>query len=463
MNLDLVILAAGKGTRMRSSLAKVLHPLGGKALLKHVVETASELAPRHTCVVIGNQGQAVQAAMASAKITWVEQTEQLGTGHAVGEAMAHLPADGIVLVLYGDVPLVEASTLARAVAQAEHGRVGLVTAIFDDPAELGRIVRNAEGMVQAIVEYKDADSPTRNITEINSGIMALPAADLVLWLAQLDTDNAQGELYLTDVIAMAVSEGKEVKSIQASPHEVIGINDRVQLAQVERIYQRIRVEEIMLGGVTVADPGRVDIRGEVSIGEDSYVDVNVVFEGEVTIGAGCRIGAGAIIQDSVIGPNTVVHPHCTIEGATIAANCSIGPFARIRPDTVLEQGVKIGNFVETKKAHLGVGTKAGHLAYLGDTTLGANCNVGAGAITANYDGVKKHETKAGDHVFIGTNVTMVAPLELKDWAFLAAGSTVTNDVGENDLAVARGKQRNLPGWKRPDQETKDKSDGTASE
>ena len=463
MNLDLVILAAGKGTRMRSSLAKVLHPLGGKALLKHVVETASGLAPRHTCVVIGHQGQAVQEAMASAEITWVEQTAQLGTGHAVGEAMAHLPADGIVLVLYGDVPLVEASTLARAVAQAEQGHVGLVTAVFDDPAELGRIVRNQEGMVQAIVEYKDADSPTRSITEINSGIMALPAADLVGWLAQLDTDNAQGELYLTDVIAMAVSEGKEVKSIQATPNEVIGINDRVQLAQVERLYQRIRVQEIMLGGVTVADPSRVDVRGEVSIGEDSYVDVNVVFEGEVTIGTGCRIGAGAVIQDSVIGPNTVVHPHSTIEGATIAANCSIGPFARIRPDTVLEEGVKIGNFVETKKSHLGAGTKAGHLAYLGDTTLGANCNVGAGAITANYDGVKKYETKAGDHVFIGTNVTMVAPLELKDWAFLAAGSTVTNDVGENDLAVARGKQRNLPGWKRPDQQTKDKSDDTASE
>jgi bifunctional UDP-N-acetylglucosamine pyrophosphorylase/glucosamine-1-phosphate N-acetyltransferase len=463
MNLDLVILAAGKGTRMRSSLAKVLHPLGGKPLLKHAVETASGLAPRQTCIVIGHQGQAVQDAMAGTEITWVEQAEQLGTGHAVGEAMAHLPVDGIVLVLYGDVPLVEASTLARAVAVAEQGHVGLVTAVFKDPAELGRIVRDEEGLVQAIVEYKDADSTTRGITEINSGIMALPAADLIRWLAQLNTDNAQGELYLTDVIAMAVGEGQVVESIQASPHEVIGINDRVQLAEVERIYQRLRVEEIMLGGVTVADPSRVDIRGELIIGEDSYLDVNVVFEGAVTIGPGCRIGAGAIIQDSAIGPGTVVHPHSTIEGATIAANCSVGPFARIRPETVLEEGVKIGNFVETKKSHLGPGTKAGHLAYIGDATLGANCNVGAGAVTANYDGVNKFETKAGDHVFVGTNVTMVAPLELKDWAFLAAGSTVTNDVGENDLAVGRGKQRNLPGWKRPDQQAKDKSDGTASE
>ncbi|MEQ9452922.1 MAG: bifunctional UDP-N-acetylglucosamine diphosphorylase/glucosamine-1-phosphate N-acetyltransferase GlmU [Pseudomonadales bacterium] len=451
MFLDVVILAAGKGTRMRSARAKVLHTIGGKPMLQHVLDTARQLAPRQICPVIGHQGDEVRDAIDDSTLTWVEQAQQLGTGHAVREAMAHVADDGVVLVLYGDVPLIGQSTLKTAVSAATSGDVGLVTAVFADPAELGRIVRNARGDVTRIVEFKDADESTRQINEINSGIVAVPAADLNRWLNQLDTDNAQGELYLTDIIEMAENDGKKVTSIAAQPHEVIGVNDRVQLAEVERLYQAQQTETLMRAGTTMQDPSRVDIRGEITVGEDCLFDVNVVLEGKVVLGDRVQLGPGVVIKDSVIGDGTVVHAYTTIDGATVAAECSLGPFARIRPLTVLDEGVRIGNFVETKKSHLGAGSKANHLAYLGDATLGRDCNVGAGAITANYDGVNKYETHAGDNVFVGTNVTMVAPLNLQDWAFLAAGSTVTNDVGENDLAVARGKQRVIRKWTRPDQ------------
>ena len=455
--LDIVILAAGKGTRMRSSLAKVLHPVGGKPLLGHVIDTASAIGPRSINVVIGHQGADVQAAFADRQINWVEQAEQLGTGHAVGEANKTLNGDGVVLVLYGDVPLVTEATMRAAAEAAIAGHVGLVTSEFSDAAELGRIVREG-GTIKSIVEYKDADESQRAITEINSGIMAIPADELSRWLKEIKPNNAQAELYLTDVIAMAVAEDKDVIGISAEETEVIGINDRTQLAEVERLYQARATQGLMLTGVSMADPSRVEIRGDVTAGEDCFIDINVVLAGKVSLGKNVTIGPGCVVQNSIIGDNTVLHPHTLVDGAKVAANCALGPFARIRPETVLGDGVKIGNFVETKKSTLGAGTKASHLAYLGDATLGENCNVGAGAITANYDGVNKFETRAGDNVFVGTNVTMVAPLQLEDWAFLAAGSTVIKNVGNNELAVGRGKQRNIPDWKRPDQQAAEPKD-----
>lgn len=453
MNPDVVILAAGKGTRMRSALPKVLHPLAGRSLLQHVLSTAQSLNPRNVAVVVGHQAARVQeetAAVVDQEIVWVEQTEQRGTGHAVQHAMAALPDDGVVLVLYGDVPLASAEMLAACAQAAAAGHVGLVTSRFEDPAELGRVVRNGQGEVSEIIEYRDASPQVRAICEINSGIVAAPAALLNPWLAQLKSDNAQGELYLTDIIAMAVSDGVRVESIDASEDEVTGINDRSQLARLERIYQQRLAEDLMAAGVTFADPARVDIRGHLTAGEDCYIDVNAIFHGDVTLGKGVTVGPGAVITDSRLGDGTVILPHCVIEGAEIAQNCSIGPFARIRPGTQLDDRVKIGNFVEIKKAHLGAGSKSSHLTYLGDTTLGENCNVGAGTVTCNYDGINKHRTEIGDRVFIGTNATLVAPIEIEDDAFVAAGSTLTTKVEQGDLAVGRSKQRNIKGWVRPD-------------
>ena len=451
MSLDVVILAAGKGTRMRSRLAKVLHPLAGSSLIQHVVAAANGLTPRHTAVVVGHQAEDVKNHLGEGP-TWIEQTEQLGTGHAVKLAMEPLPGDGIVLVLYGDVPLVSQDTLKRCAAAAQKGHVGLVTADFADPAELGRIVRDEHGQIRAIVEFKDADDSQKAIHEINSGIMAVPADLLNKWLHLLKPNNAQGEYYLTDVIAMAAHDGIPVDGILAlTPEEVTGVNDRVQLAELERVYQRQQARRLMLAGVTIADPERVVIRGHITAGQDCFIDINVVLIGEVSLGDGVRLGPGAVITDSQLGDNVEVHSHTVVEGAHVARNCSLGPFARIRPGTRLEDGVKIGNFVETKKAHLGPGTKAGHLAYLGDAILGAGCNVGAGTVTCNYDGVNKHQTRIGDNVFIGTNSTLVAPIEIADDAFVAAGSSVTSKVGQGDLAVGRAKQRNIKGWVRPDQ------------
>lgn len=451
MNLDVVILAAGKGTRMRSQLAKVLHPLAGRPLIQHVVDAAAPLKPRNLAIVVGHQAEDVQAYLGDGPI-WIHQAQQQGTGHAVKLAMAQLPGDGVILVLYGDVPLVSQTTLERALEAAAGGAVGLVTADFDDPAELGRIVRNSDGNIECIVEFKDASEEQRAIREINSGIMAVPAAQLQSWLDDVAPHNAQGEYYLTDIIAMAVRDGVEVQGVQAArPEEVSGVNDRVQLAALERIYQRAEAERLMRAGVTIADPERLDIRGRISAGEDCFIDVNVVLQGEVSLGAGVRLGPGAVVIDSVLGDGVEVHAHTVVEGANVARDCSLGPFARIRPGTRLEDGVKIGNFVETKKAHLGPGTKASHLSYLGDATLGADCNVGAGTVTCNYDGIDKHQTDIGDNVFVGTNSTLIAPINIEDGAFVAAGSTVTTKVEQGDLAVGRAKQRNIKGWQRPDQ------------
>jgi len=461
MNLDVVILAAGKGTRMHSRLPKVMHRLAGRSLLQHVVDAANRLSPRQTAIVVGHQAASVQAHIGAGPV-WVQQSEQLGTGHAVQLAMQTLPGDGVVLVLYGDVPLVAKDTLAKSVACAERGLVGLVTANFDDPAELGRIVRDSDGHISRIVEFKDADEHERRLTEINSGIVAVPAERLNHWLQQLKADNAQGELYLTDIIAMAVADGVTVEGIEVTnPEDVTGVNDRLQLATLERIFQRREAARLMSEGVSIADPERLDIRGRVVAGQDCFLDINVVLEGDVKLGDGVNVGPGVVIIDSHLGDGVRVQAHTVIEGASVARDCSLGPFARIRPGTRLEDSVHIGNFVEVKKSHLGAHTKAGHLAYLGDATLGEDCNVGAGTVTCNYDGVAKHATTIGDGVFVGTNSTLVAPIDIADEAFIAAGSTVTVKVGAGDLAVGRGKQRNIKGWVRPDRRGSTAGDDTA--
>ncbi|XOV83810.1 MAG: bifunctional UDP-N-acetylglucosamine diphosphorylase/glucosamine-1-phosphate N-acetyltransferase GlmU [bacterium] len=450
MNTDVVVLAAGKGTRMRSEQAKVLHTLAGKSLLQHVLDTAHSINPREIAVVVGHQAEQVQASVAAGP-KWVLQNEQRGTGHAVQLGAAALGQDGVILVLYGDVPLVTQDTLARTVEAAKKGAVALVTAHFKDPAQLGRIVRDDGGNIAAIVEFKDADDTQRQINEINSGILAAPATLLTPWLAALQPNNAQGELYLTDVIAMAVADGVTVTGIEArAPVEVTGVNDRAQLAALERVYQQNQAAQLMAQGVSLADPNRFDLRGRLIAGEDCFIDVNVVFSGEVVLGRGVRIGPGAVIADSVLGDHVEVHAHTVVEGAAVAAECSLGPFARIRPGTRLDSGVKIGNFVEVKKSHLGAGTKASHLAYLGDATIGKECNIGAGTVTCNYDGISKHPTTIGDDVFVGTNSTLVAPLHIDSGAFIAAGSSITTKVSSGELAVGRGKQRNIKGWVRPD-------------
>ncbi len=445
------MLAAGQGTRMNSALPKVLHTLAGKPLLQHVVNTAAALGPSAIHVVVGHQADQVRQAL-DVDVRWVDQSVQMGTGHAVQQALPAVAEDALVLVLYGDVPLVTAATLNTCIRAASGGDLALITADFSDPAELGRIQRDGEGAVQEIVEYRDADEAQRAIREINSGIMALSRPRLSDYLSRIEPANAQGEYYLTDVVALAVEDGLAVHGLKAeAPEEVMGINDRGQLAAMERIFQRRAVASLMAQGVSVADPARVEVRGAVEAGQDCFMDVNVVLEGEVTLGRNVRLGPGVVVRDSALGDGVRVEPHTVIEGAQVAANCVLGPFAHLRHGTCLEEGVKIGNFVETKKSVLGRGSKASHLAYLGDASLGENCNVGAGTITCNYDGIDKHPTHIGDDVFVGTNSTLVAPLEIGSGAFIAAGSTVTTTVKSGELAVGRGRQRNIEGWVRPDQ------------
>lgn len=451
MQTDIVVLAAGKGTRMQSTTAKVLHHLAGKPLINHVIETAQQLNPRTIAVVIGHQGADVQTALAAQRnLTWVQQSEQLGTGHAVKLAKDALADDGIMLILYGDVPLISEETIAACERAARGGAVGLVVADFADAAQLGRIIRDDNGAITAIVEYKDASAAERKISEINSGILAAPTRLLAGWLEQLRSDNAQQEYYLTDVIAMAVRDGVSVVPITAkSEAEVTGVNDRIQLAQLERQLQLSRCNTLMLAGASFADPGRVDIRGELVVGKDCFIDVNVVFEGVVELADGVSIGPGSVISNSRLGAGTQVLPNTIVEGAVVGSGCSLGPFARIRPGSVLDSGVKIGNFVETKKTHLGRNAKASHLAYLGDAQIGKDVNIGAGTVTCNYDGVNKHATNIGDGAFVGTNTTLVAPIQIEQGAFVAAGSTLTKKVDANQLAVGRGRQRNIDGWSRP--------------
>ena len=446
--ISIVILAAGQGKRMRSALPKVLQPLAGRPLLGHVVDCSRALGADDVCVVYGHGGDAVRAAFAGASLRWALQSEQLGTGHAVQQAMPETPDENLVLVLYGDVPLLRPQTLQRLVEACADGGVALLTVDVDDPTGYGRIVREG-GRVVRSVEERDASESERQICEINTGVMACPAGKVKAWLAGLDNNNSQGEYYLTDVIGMAAQSGV-VHGIRANSQvEVMGINDKKQLAEAERALQRRLVDELMLQGVGFADPDRVDIRGTLRCGSDVFIDVNAVFEGDVVLGDGVRIESNNLLRNSQLGAQTVVHSNCHIEGATTGSHCEIGPFARLRPGATLADKVKVGNFVEVKKSEIGEGSKVNHLTYIGDTTIGMNVNVGAGTITCNYDGVNKHRTLIGDGAFIGSGVELVAPVEVGPGATIGAGSTISRDAPAEKLTVERAKQVTVPGWKRP--------------
>jgi bifunctional UDP-N-acetylglucosamine pyrophosphorylase / glucosamine-1-phosphate N-acetyltransferase len=455
--LEAVILAAGKGTRMYSSKPKVLHEIGGKAMLAHVLDTVTALNADKVHVVVGFGAdqirQQFQALPTGRSVNWVLQQQQLGTGHAVQQALPGIDtqsADKLVLILYGDVPLIEAASLAKLLGLAHANGVALLTLETPEPFGLGRIIRDGSGAVTEIVEEKDATEQQRAIAEINSGIMVVPSVKLARWLDALGNDNKQGEFYLTDIIAMAGAEGCEVNALVTSDAiEVMGVNDKGQLAQLERHYQMNKTQQLLSAGVTLLDPARVDVRGELSCGADVVIDCNVIFLGKVSLGDGVHIEANTIIKDTSIGANTTILAGTNIDGAEIGAGVAIGPFARIRPGTRLADGVKIGNFVETKNATIGKGSKANHLAYIGDAEIGSDCNIGAGTIFCNYDGANKHRTTLGNNVFVGSSSVLVAPVSLADNAFVAAGSAINTNVPDGNLALARGKQRNIAGWKRP--------------
>jgi bifunctional UDP-N-acetylglucosamine pyrophosphorylase/glucosamine-1-phosphate N-acetyltransferase len=451
MALSVVILAAGQGKRMKSDLPKVLQPLAGRPLLGHVLETARGLEAAATHVVYGHGGEQVQEAFPTADVHWILQAEQHGTGHAVMQAAPRIPEDHQVLVLYGDVPLVQLDTLARLVAAAGPDTVSLLSVMLPDPTGYGRIVRDGAGNVVRIVEHKDANAKERAIHESNTGLMCVPAGRLRAWLAALRNDNAQGEYYLTDVVVMAVKAGLKVQAVVApTVTEVLGVNDKLQLAELEAAYRRQRATALMLEGVTLVDPARFDARGPVSVGRDVYIDVNVVLEGTVRLGNRVRIGPNVTIRDSEIGDDTVVFPNCVIDRAVIGPGCNIGPFARFRPSSTLATGVHIGNFVEVKNSTLGPGSKANHLSYLGDTTIGAKVNVGAGTITCNYDGANKWRTEIGDGAFIGSGTMLVAPVKVGTMATIGAGSTISKDAPEGRLTLERSKQVTIDSWRRPE-------------
>lgn len=454
MSLDIVILAAGQGTRMRSALPKVLHPVAGKAMLGHVIDTARQLKPQGIHVVIGHGAERVREQLAADDLNFVLQSEQLGTGHAVAQALPALSAER-VLILYGDVPLIEVETLQRLLQQVSEQQLGLLTVNLNDPTGYGRIVRDERGVVKAIVEHKDASAEQRLIREGNTGILAVPGKKLGDWLGRLSNSNAQGEYYLTDVIAMAVADGLVVATEQAADEmEVLGANDRIQLAQLERHYQYRAARRLMVQGVTLIDPARFDLRGEVTVGRDVTIDVNVILEGKVVIEDDVQIGPNCVIKNSILRKGAIVKANSHLEGAEMGEGADCGPFARLRPGSVLGAKAHVGNFVELKNAKLGEGAKAGHLSYLGDAEIGARTNIGAGTITCNYDGANKFKTVLGEDVFIGSNSALVAPLTLGDRATTGAGSVITGDVPDNTLAVGRAKQRNIEGWKRPVKITK---------
>ncbi len=449
MSLDIVILAAGQGTRMRSALPKVLHPVAGDSMLGHVIHSARQLSPQRIHVVIGHGADIVRERLAADDLNFVMQDKQLGTGHAVAQALPELTAE-TVLILYGDVPLIEVETLERLLKQVTAEQLGLLTVNLDDPNGYGRIVRDEQNLVRAIVEQKDATEAQKAITEGNTGILAVPGKRLADWLGRLSNNNAQGEYYLTDVIAMAVNDGLVVATEQ--PHdamEVQGANDRKQLAELERHYQLREARRLMALGVTLRDPARFDVRGDVTVGRDVLIDVNVILEGRVVIEDDVIIGPNCVIKDSTLRKGVVIKANSHIDGAIMGEGSDAGPFARLRPGSVLGAKAHVGNFVELKNAQLGEGVKAGHLTYLGDTVIGARTNIGAGTITVNYDGVNKHKTLIGEDVFIGSNNSLIAPVAIGDGSNTAAGSTINLNVDKSQLAVARARQRNIDGWKRP--------------
>ena len=449
MKLDIIILAAGQGKRMQSDLPKVLHQVGGLPLLQHVVNCALSLEPVACHVVVGHGAGAVEEAFAGQPVRFVVQEEQLGTGHAVMQALPAVEDDATVLVLYGDVPLISAPALQSLLTEATSGPA-LLTARVNDPFGYGRIVRTKKGRLLGVVEERDASPKERLINEINTGILAAPAHHLKQLLPQVGNSNSQGEYYLPDIIGLALREGIPVASATAtSEMEILGVNDRVQLNQVEREYQRRKAAGLLQAGVNVADPNRLDIRGSLECGRDVSIDVNCVFEGENSLADGVSVGANCVLINCKVGAGTDIKPFTHMEGVETAAGCVIGPFARLRPETELAEGVKIGNFVETKKSRIGNGSKVNHLSYIGDTTMGDGVNVGAGTITCNYDGANKHRTVMGDGVFIGSNSTLVAPVEIASGGFVGAASTITKKVESDQLAISRAQQRNIDGWKRP--------------
>ncbi|WP_141440223.1 bifunctional UDP-N-acetylglucosamine diphosphorylase/glucosamine-1-phosphate N-acetyltransferase GlmU [Vreelandella titanicae] len=452
--LDIVILAAGKGTRMRSQIPKVLHPLAGKPMVQHVLDTASGLQPDRTHVVIGHGADQLREVLAEKPVKFAVQAEQKGTGHAVAQALEQL-GSGKVLILYGDVPLLQRESLSELLAHVDEQHMGLLTVTLADPTGYGRIVRDDAGEAVAIVEQKDASSAELAITECNTGIMAMTSAQLKRWLPQLSAENAQGEYYLTDVIAMAAAEGIKVCTAQpASAVEVEGVNNRAQMARLERVYQRQLADKLMAQGVALADPERLDVRGHLTCGHDVFIDVGCVFEGEVELGEGVRIGPYCVIKNSTIGAESVIEPHSVIDGTVAAGLNQVGPFARLRPGTRLAVKAKVGNFVETKNADVGEGSKINHLSYVGDARLGRDVNVGAGTITCNYDGANKHHTDIGDNAFIGSNTALVAPVSVGKGATIGAGSTIAKDVTDYALAVTRGRQLEKIDWRRPSKVTK---------
>ncbi len=449
-SLEVIILAAGKGSRMYSSKPKVLHTLGGKLLLKHVLDTAQALAAASINVVYGHGGDQVKNLLGNEAVNWCEQAEQLGTGHAVQQALEHISDASNVLILYGDVPLLSTSTLNHLLLAKQHHKIALLTANLTDPSGYGRIVRNSANVIQKIVEEKDADEAIRKISEINSGVMTVSGRDLKKWLSRLDNNNAQNEYYLTDLIELAVKEGEQVASyIVADEHEIEGINNKIQLAALERVFQQRKANELMSRGVSLMDPSRFDLRGRLDTGQDVHIDINVIIEGYCRFGNNVRIGANCVIKDTNIGDNVTILENCVVEKAELAAGCVVGPFARLRPDTKLAEDVKVGNFVEIKKSHIAAGSKVNHLSYIGDTLMGENVNIGAGTITCNYDGANKHLTRIGDNAFIGSNSALVAPVEIGSNATIGAGTTLSYDAEKDKLTLTRVKQRTVSGWKRP--------------
>lgn len=450
MNLRVVILAAGKGTRMRSDLPKVLHKVANKPMVEHVIDTARSLKPQAINLIYGHGGEQLKNAIAGDDLTWVEQREQLGTGHAVQQVIPHLKQNEKVIILYGDVPLLTESTLIKLVTASADTDLGLLTMTLDDPSGYGRIVRNERRSVTGIVEQKDANAGQLAINEVNTGIMMANSDQLKAWLEQLSNDNAQQEYYLTDIVAMAARDGVNIATAQPDKaQEVEGANNRQQLATLERALQKRQAEELMTQGATLIDPARFDCRGNLTVGSDVTIDINAVFEGDVVLGDRVVIEPNCVIRDAVIGDDTIIRAHSHVEGAKIAKGCKVGPFARLRPGAELANKAQVGNFVEMKKSRLGEGSKASHLTYLGDTQVGAYANIGAGTITCNYDGVNKATTDIGDGAFIGSNSSLVAPVSVGKNATVGAGSVITRAVADEELAVARGKQRNISGWQRP--------------
>jgi bifunctional UDP-N-acetylglucosamine pyrophosphorylase / glucosamine-1-phosphate N-acetyltransferase len=453
--LSVVILAAGQGKRMKSDLPKVLQPVAGRPILKHVIDAARALEPTSTYVVYGHGGDRVREALKDEPVTWALQAERLGTGHAVMQATPNIPDDHVVLVLYGDVPLISPSTLAELLTLSGPKQVGLLTMMLADPTGYGRVIRNGRDQVQKIVEQKDASRKELKIQECYTGLLAAPAKLLKKWLKQLENNNSQGEYYLTDIIAMAVADKASVNPLIApNVVEVLGVNDKAQLADVEAAYRRRVAHDLMLAGVTVADPARLDVRGSVTHGVDVFLDINVVLEGSVKLGSRVRVGPNCVIRNCEIGDDTEVFANCVLDSSVIGARCNIGPFARTRPTATLGQGVHIGNFVEVKNAQMGNDSKANHLAYVGDASVGERVNIGAGTIIANYDGVNKHRTTIENDVHTGSNSVLVAPITVGAGATIAAGSTVIKEVPPAKLTVARARQVTVDSWTRPEKTKK---------